>query len=295
MNYMVNISEISFSSKERYKIEKIKFLKLSDEQIEGKSKKMITYDFTDKEKGGKVVGILEKGIKDYQLIIASSGITYFPEDSTSLFDLDHPNFDFIEVTEFLFENVNTSNVVRMNALFLGFEKITKLDLSSFSTSNVISMYEMFYGCSNLTELNLDYFDTVNVEDFSAMFGACSSLEKIKINHFNTKKAKQIYWMFSSCENLEELDLSNFETPNVEYMFEMFQACHSLSKLDISKMIFDNITLGDENNDRVFIEMPEDAVIIVKSEKERDFILELTKKHRPISWNKENVIIKENLC
>ena len=232
---------------------------------------MITYDFTDKEKGGKVVGILEKGIKDYQLIIASSGITYFPE------------------------NVNTSNVVRMNALFLGFEKITKLDLSSFSTSNVISMYEMFYGCSNLTELNLDYFDTVNVEDFSAMFGACSSLEKIKINHFNTKKAKQIYWMFSSCENLEELDLSNFETPNVEYMFEMFQACHSLSKLDISKMIFDNITLGDENNDRVFIEMPEDAVIIVKSEKERDFILELTKKHRPISWNKENVIIKENLC
>ncbi len=277
--------------KEIPKIELVAFVKRTEEKIEEAKKKAIAvYDFTDYEKKGSVTGILKTGKKYYQLWIESSGITYFPTDSSELFDLFNPHFDFEKVENFIFENIDTSEVNRMEKLFYGFKNIRELDLSLFSTEKVCSMYEMFYGCSNLRKLNLNHFDTSLVEDFSAMFGACSRLEKIEISNWDTGNAKQIYWMFSSCEKLKELNIGNFKTPKIECMFEMFQACYSLKKIDMRNFTFDHITLGDRDNDRVFIEMREDAIIDVKSEKERRAILNLSERNRPKEWNEKNVRI-----
>lgn len=300
-NYMINFSISTFfpfitTLKERPKIEMVTFVKRTEKELEKfKKTALAIYDFTDYEKKGSVIGILKKGKKQYQLLIISTGITCFPSDSTELFDFMNPHFDFKDVEKFVFENVDTNEVVTMEKLFYGFEKLKELDLSSFSTEKVSSMYEMFYGCSGLTDLNLNHFDTSHVEDFSAMFGACSSLKQLEISHWDTSNAKYLYWMFSSCESLKELNIGNFKTSKVEFMYEMFQACYSMQKLDIGNMTFNQITLGEINNDRVFIEMKEDATILVKSEKERTAILKLGVYDRPIKWNNQNVFIKEKAC
>lgn len=272
---MINFSISTFfpsitTLKERPKIEMVAFVKLTEKELENFKKTAIAiYDFTDYEKKGSVIGILKKGKKQYQLFIISTGITYFPSDSTELFDFMNPHFDFKDIEKFVFENVDTSEVVTMEKLF--------------------------YGCSKLTNLNLNHFDTSHVDDFSAMFGACSSLEQLEISHWDTSNAKYLYWMFSSCESLKELNIGNFKTPKVEFMYEMFQACYSMQKLDIGNMTFNHITLGEINNDRVFIEMKEDATILVKSEKERTAILKLGAYDRPIKWSNKNVFIKEKAC
>ena len=46
------------------------------------------------------------------------------------------------------ENLNTSNVIKMDHMFSG-SNFTNLDLSSFDTSNVTDMEHMFANCSSL--------------------------------------------------------------------------------------------------------------------------------------------------
>lgn len=296
-NDMINFSASTMfpfmtTLKEIPKIELVAFVKQTEKEIEEAKKKAIAvYDFTDYEKKGNVTGILKTGKKYYQLWIESPGITYFPTDSTELFDFGNPHFDFENVEKFIFENIDTSEVTKMEKLFYGFTNIHELDLSLFSTRKVHSMYEMFYGCSNLRKLNLNHFDTSNVEDFSAMFGACTRLEKLEISNWDTRNAKQIYWMFSSCEKLIELNIENFQIPKIEYMYEMFQACYSLNKIDMRNFTFNNITLGDRDNDRIFVGMKEDAIIVVKSEREQRIILNLSSHDRPKEWNKKNIRIR----
>lgn len=52
------------------------------------------------------------------------------------------------------ENLNTSQVTTMNAMFYGNGSITSLDLSNFDVTNVTDMNYMFYNCTGLTSLTL---------------------------------------------------------------------------------------------------------------------------------------------
>ena len=84
--------------------------------------------------------------------------------------------DFSMVTEF-----DTSNVTRMNDMFLGVS-VTTLDLSNFDTRNVTSMNGMFAGSwasapnRNLRTIYVsDFWDTSKVTNGSSMFQYSSSL------------------------------------------------------------------------------------------------------------------------
>ena len=84
------------------------------------------------------------------------------------------------ITTFSFNNIDTSNVTNMEAMFMG-DKMTSLDLSSFITNKVTTMNTMFQNCNNLQTLNLESFVTNNVTTMDQMFYGCSSLTTISVS------------------------------------------------------------------------------------------------------------------
>ena len=131
------------------------------------------------------------------------------------------------------ENLDTSNVQDMSAMFSGCSGLTSLDLSGFDTSKVTKFSNMFYRCSGLTNLDVSNFDTSMVDSMNLMFRGCSSLRSLNLSSFNTENTVTMYDMFRECSNLTTLDLSNFNTSRVETMADMFQGCSRLTSLDLS--------------------------------------------------------------
>ena len=60
-------------------------------------------------------------------------------------------------------NLNTSKVTQLAAIFGICLKLEYLDLSNFDTSNFTNMEFMFYGCQMLKEIKgINNFNTINV-------------------------------------------------------------------------------------------------------------------------------------
>ena len=133
----------------------------------------------------------------------------------------------INLTSFDSENLDTSNVTKMDYMFFDCSSLTSLDLSSFNTSNVTDMNSMFRNCSSLTSLDLSSFNTSNVIYMDYMFFDCSSLTSLDLSSFNTSNVICMDYMFYGCSNLTSLDLSSFNTSNVTLMSSMFNACRNL--------------------------------------------------------------------
>ena len=125
------------------------------------------------------------------------------------------------------ENLDTSYVTNMNAMFAECSSLKELDLSAFNTSNVTNMKFMFYMCNVLKELDLSSFDTSNVTDMSCMFYCCTNLERINLSGFNTFNVKNMSYMFAQCNSLENIDISNFNISKVLTMSHMFDGCTNL--------------------------------------------------------------------
>ena len=139
------------------------------------------------------------------------------------------------------QNLNTSEVKDMSAMFWDCSALTSLDLSNFNTSNVKDMGVMFYGCRALTSLNLSNFNTSNVTDMSGMFENCSALTSLNLKNFNTEKVEDIQWIFNNCSALTSLELSNFNTSNVTNMRGMFNGCSALTSLNLSNFNTEKVT------------------------------------------------------
>ena len=139
------------------------------------------------------------------------------------------------------ENLNTSNVTDMCAMFYGCSSLTSLDVSNFNTSKVTDMSCMFYECSSLTSLDVSNFNTSNVRGMGSMFNGCSSLTSLDISKFNTSNVTGMYGVFEGCSSLALLDVNNFNTSNVTNMGRMFSGCSSLTSLDVSNFNTSNVT------------------------------------------------------
>ncbi|MBQ6433014.1 MAG: BspA family leucine-rich repeat surface protein [Bacteroidaceae bacterium] len=131
------------------------------------------------------------------------------------------------------ENLNTSEVTRMNNMFYNLQKLETLDLTHFNTAKVTSMSYMFETCSKLTSLDLSSFNTENVTLMDRMFESCNSLSSLDLSNFNTENVKDMLSMFSGCSSLTSLDLSSFNTANVIDMRYMFTNCQGLKVIDLS--------------------------------------------------------------
>ena len=140
------------------------------------------------------------------------------------------------------ENLNTSEVESMKAMFYRCSSLTVLDLSHFDTQGVTDMSWMFHSCNSLATVNLSSFNTSKVTDMNAMFAECKSLTSLDLSNFDTQYVTDMSNMFSTCEALTTLNVSNFDTRNVKDMRYMFELCDSLTSLDVS--CFDTQNVSD---------------------------------------------------
>ena len=140
------------------------------------------------------------------------------------------------------DNIDTSNVTKMESMFWGCSNLSSLDLSSFDTSNITDMSSMFDSCSNLSLLVLSSsFDTSKVTDMSHMFESCTVLSSLDLSRFNTSNVTDMSYMFNDCIALTSLDLSSFKTANVTDMRYMFEGCSKLTSLNLSSFNTSNVT------------------------------------------------------
>ena len=115
--------------------------------------------------------------------------------------------------------------------FMGMSEIKGIE--KLNTSNVTKMQCMFVGCASLQELDLSNFNTRNVTDMSGMFDGCASLQELDVSNFDTSNVTDMSFMFYVCASLQELDLSNFDTNNVTDMSRMFEDCTALKNVYVS--------------------------------------------------------------
>lgn len=131
------------------------------------------------------------------------------------------------------ENLNTSDVTRMDYMFYKCEKLRSLDLSGFNTEKVEDMRDMFSNCKNLETLNLSSFKTNNLTNMSEMFLECNKIAQLDLSGFNTSGVKALDQVFKKCYALESLDLSSFDTKWVTDMSSLFEYCQSLKTIYVS--------------------------------------------------------------
>ena len=127
---------------------------------------------------------------------------------------------------------DTSNVILMNNMFTGCERLKTLDASNWDTGNVTDMHNMFSHCRSLTSLDLSNFDTGNVTNMSCMFYNCDALTQLDVNNWDTRNVTNMNNMFFACFKLTQLDVSNWDTGNVTDMNGMFYGCN-FETLDLS--------------------------------------------------------------
>ena len=138
-------------------------------------------------------------------------------------------------------NLNTSNVTDMSAMFNNCSSLSSLDVSGFDTSKVTSMNSMFAWCSGLSSLDVSGFDTGNVTDMRSMFNECFRLASLDVSGFDTGNVTDMSAMFSDYRGLSSLDVSGFDTSSVTNMKYMFNNCIGLSSLDVSGFNTGNVT------------------------------------------------------
>lgn len=202
------------------------------------------YDTQRASRAGTVWGIeQEKEDENYNTYHAWTGTWDEPEAKVlkAVFDASFKDFrptatdrwflHFPNLKEIKgLENLNTSEVTEMNAMFSYCGSLSSLDLSSFNTSAVTTMSSMFASCGKLTTLNISNFDTKNVKKMSDMFNSCSALTDLNLSSFNTSAVTDMSAMFYGCQKLSKLDLSHFDTKKVKAMMYMFKGCAALQTI-----------------------------------------------------------------
>ena len=150
-------------------------------------------------------------------------------------------FYYMPITNIVLDNLDTSNVANMSAMFGYCGGLTAIDLSSLNTSNAINMKGMFTYCTNLTSIDLTPLDTSNVTNMQYMFANCANLTSIDLSPLDTSKVTNMRSMFNGCTGLTSIDLTPLDTSNVTDMSFMFYNCTSLTSIDLSGLDTSNVT------------------------------------------------------
>ena len=138
-------------------------------------------------------------------------------------------------------NLDTSNVTNMEAMFASDRGLTTLNISSFNTGNVTDMRNMFDFDLALPSLDVSNFDTSKVTDMSGMFNGDSYLTSLDVSNFNTSEVTDMSSMFNGDNSLTSLDVSNFDTSKVTNMNNMFNGDTGLTSLNVSNFDTSNVS------------------------------------------------------
>lgn len=163
----------------------------------------------------------------------NGGLIKAHEDSSGLFsDLTIKSLDL--------RGLDTSDVVKGDAMFRNDYYLSDLNLSTFNTSKMTSLNSMFEKCISLPSLDVSHFDTSNVRDMQNVFSYCQSATSINVSGWNTCKTRNMSFMFNECRKLLTVDVSSFDTSNVVSLYVMFGDCRSITTLDVSNFDTSNV-------------------------------------------------------
>ena len=135
---------------------------------------------------------------------------------------------------------NTKHVINMQSMFFDCRSLTSIDLSPLDTSNVISMSDMFADCQNMESIDLSPLDTSKVTNMSSIFAGCTSLKSIDLSPLDTSNAINMSYMFADCQNLESIDLTPLESNKLTKMNGMFAGCTNLTSIDLTPLNTSNV-------------------------------------------------------
>ena len=172
---------------------------------------------------------------------SDADIIYLPTDCRFLFcglnnnniDIDLSAFDFSKVTDMSGMFASTINISGKGSERTKISSITFPSI--IDTSNVINMEGVFWGCNKLTELDLTGFDTAKVNSMQYMFKNCSILDEIKLDpkKFTDDSLTSVYRMFDECNALKGIDLRGFKGEKLSNAQSWFARCYKLDYIDLS--------------------------------------------------------------
>ena len=134
------------------------------------------------------------------------------------------------------ENINTTNVTNMTAMFFGATNLTSIyGLANWDTSNVTRMDFMFRDARSLAHgVDISGWDVGRVVTMERMFINANALPSLDLSNWNTQSVTDMDQMFRGATSLVTVgDLSGWNTANVRYMSSMFRYTHALQSLDLS--------------------------------------------------------------
>lgn len=109
-----------------------------------------------------------------------------------------------------FTNLDTSQTMNMQSMFLSDAKLKSVDMRSLNMKNVTAMGSMFSWCSSLETVNMSGLDLPNLKNFDTVFANSKRLKSVLMPK-STPNVISIAALFQNCSSLEYIDLSTFDS------------------------------------------------------------------------------------
>ena len=203
----------------------------------------------------------------------------------NLEEVDVSNWDISKATDFreMFKNCNKLKTIDMSKwktekptgiqdMFSYCNKLEYADISWYITEgNTTQLTNVFQYCSSLKRVKIFPYTSRRSSANSAqyMFQNCLELEEIDLSSWTTNDFGNMRSLFSGCRNIKRIDMRNLETDRLTNINSMFNGCESLEYLDIRNFTFDAVT----DSTFLFNKVPDECEIIVKSDTEKQWILD----------------------
>ena len=182
-----------------------------------------------------------------------------------------------DLEEVILDNVDTSNVLYMNAMFQSCG-LTSIDLSGFDTSKVKEMSTMFGSCSHLVSINLNGWDLTSLTsttsisalfvgdynlktieaknwiipaDFSNVFYrksvlSATAVEEIDVTGWDLSNTTNISGLFAGGTTIKTIKgLDTWDVSNITNMAELFSGETALESLDLSSFDMSGVESTDD--------------------------------------------------
>ncbi len=177
---------------------------------------------------------IHNDILNHNTLIYDDVCTSNVTDMTALFS-NNQNWNlYVDISKF-----DTSNVTTMERTF-EYSTFSDIDLSKWDVSKVVNMKGMFNNAHNFNG-DISNWDTSSVLNMSEMFQSALLFNQ-PLNHFNTSNVTNMQAMFASTQSFNQ-PLNNWNTSKVTNMREMFSNTMSfnqdLSSWDFSSIYVDN--------------------------------------------------------
>lgn len=169
-----------------------------------------------------------------------NGENYFKYSPTKQFDTQFYSFSNESFSKILL-NVDTSALTSTYGMFANCKNVTNIVFNTINTSNCSEFGSMFAGCSKLANIDVSGFDTSKSTEFEGTFNDCSSLIELDLSKWNVSKSYTFQNMFLDCSSLKTLNLSGWSFRDYVTVDGMFENCTKLTTIIVKGCDSDTIT------------------------------------------------------